>query len=421
MSLGSSSPLSQTRGVSLGLAMWFIAVLAPLILPEKACTLVYLALGAAALQKRGLIGKRVLFPVLVPLLWIALLGFVRDYSAATPRFVLQDVWRALKPLAIMYVGFAAISMSVERTTFRAVAVASGAIYGLVYLALLVFNSVTRGVMPLELADVLVYGHFPEALALGLSLRNRHLLDHRSARMRQLRHLAILIALTALLLSGSRTWIMATGIMVLAGSGWMRSRGRWRAVLLGGPALALFLFTPFGQVLFSKGFDVALLELSPASYTEMSDINANWRGYEAFQGLSAYSEGTLVQKAMGQGFGAQADIGLYMNLGGTDFHQIGQFHNGYVWLLLKTGWIGLFAFGLWMWRLIGSARKLKSAHLIPDADILVGVIVTAGFTMIVVSGIYNTISNDALLLAMGGLLVPLRAGGSEVERQPKERR
>ncbi|MDE0897219.1 MAG: hypothetical protein OSB10_11630, partial [Planctomycetota bacterium] len=76
---------------------------------------------------------------------------------------------------------------------------------------------------------------------------------------------------------------------------------------------------------------------------------------------------------------------------------------------------------WMWRLIGSARKLKRAHLIADADILVGVIVTAGFTMIVVSGIYNTISNDALLLAMGGLLVPLRAGGSEVERQPKERR
>lgn len=417
-SLASLPALSDQRrglGVPTGVLTLMTAWLVPLLLPPKPCTAVYLALFGLIVIKDGLKGRRLLRYTLGPLALIAALGCLQNLTTTDLHFFAQDLWRGLKPLLILAVGFLSAASLPERLPLPLVVAAGGLAYASIYLVRLAFECAMRGAMPLDLADIVVFGHFPEALALGVCLRYPRLGREPSNALWLLRRVTVLAAVLALLLSGSRTWLVAAGVMAMAGSGWMRGRGRWRAVLLGAPILAAVLFTPFGQLLFTKGFDVALAELSPARYVEMADINDNWRGYEAYQGMQTVSRGTAAQRALGQGFGAQADIGLFMNLGGAEFHEIGQFHNGYVWLILKAGWVGLALFGFWIWRLYQLARGLKRRELTERADLLQGIALTLMFTTLVVSGIFNPLSNDALLLAIGALAAPLAAPRSSASR------
>ena len=73
---------------------------------------------------------------------------------------------------------------------------------------------------------------------------------------------------------------------------------------------------------------------------LDDINDNWRGYEAYQGLLKYYSGTDLQKTLGYGFNAKIDLNIIMKLAGQDYDKVPVLHNEYVTLLVKTGWVGL---------------------------------------------------------------------------------
>lgn len=77
-----------------------------------------------------------------------------------------------------------------------------------------------------------------------------------------------------------------------------------------------------------------------STASLQEINENWRGYEAYQGLLKFNDGTSLQKTFGYGFGALVDLGLVMRLGGQDYEKVPFLHNGYVTLLVKCGILGV---------------------------------------------------------------------------------
>jgi hypothetical protein len=71
-----------------------------------------------------------------------------------------------------------------------------------------------------------------------------------------------------------------------------------------------------------------------------DIQANWRGYEAYQGLMKFSQGSTFQKLFGYGFSEKVDLGITIQLAGADYDQVPILHNEYVTLLVKCGIAGL---------------------------------------------------------------------------------
>jgi len=81
-----------------------------------------------------------------------------------------------------------------------------------------------------------------------------------------------------------------------------------------------------------------------------DIQENWRGYEAYQGMLKFDEGNRLQQMFGYGFGARVDLGLIMKLGGKDYEDVPILHNEYVMLLVKTGIVGLLLYLLFLYRL-----------------------------------------------------------------------
>ncbi len=396
--------LAGTRGtVSLGRSAFALAVLSGLLLPAEVCTLLYAALAGLLLARQGRFAWHPLAGLVTPLAGLFLLGVWVDAGAVDGWAFAQDVWRVLKPALLLVLGFTAVRGARGGVSFPRSFVLVGLCYALVYLVRLAQAALAAGVAPLELADTLVVGHFPEALTLGVCLQGGRLGTSSRRAGWLLRRGAFLCAALALALSGSRTWILCALLLLLAGAGWMRTRGRWQVVLLALALLAAVLVTPFGATLFTKGFDVALAEISPARYTTLGDIHENWRGYESWQALRAFAGGTPLQQVFGQGFGAQADLGLTMELGGVDFHEIGQFHNGLIWVLLKTGYAGLLVLALWFFRQFRLCRRLAAQGERAAADLCLGVVLSLCLTTIVVAGVFNPLSNDPLVLALGGFL------------------
>lgn len=79
-----------------------------------------------------------------------------------------------------------------------------------------------------------------------------------------------------------------------------------------------------------------------------DIQANWRGYEAYQGLLKFYAGTDLQKTIGYGFSTKIDLGITMQLAGADYDQVPIMHNEYVMLLVKCGVVGLVLYVIFLY-------------------------------------------------------------------------
>jgi len=81
-----------------------------------------------------------------------------------------------------------------------------------------------------------------------------------------------------------------------------------------------------------------------------EIQDHWRGYEAYQGLLKYFEGSRIQKLFGYGFNTRVDLGITMKLAGEDYNEVPILHNEYVTLLVKCGVIGLLLYLTFLYRL-----------------------------------------------------------------------
>ncbi|HUQ65724.1 MAG TPA: hypothetical protein VM101_06205, partial [Flavitalea sp.] len=92
------------------------------------------------------------------------------------------------------------------------------------------------------------------------------------------------------------------------------------------------------------------------HASLAQIQDNWRGYEAYQGMMKFDEGNALQHMFGFGFGARVDLGLIMKLGGKYYENAPILHNEYVMLLVKTGVIGLLLYLLFLYIL--GFKRLK---------------------------------------------------------------
>lgn len=127
-------------------------------------------------------------------------------------------------------------------------------------------------------------------------------------------------------------------------------------------IALISFAPknesglFGE-LYNKFANIpneVLWDASRNTNASSADITHNWRGYESYQGLLKFYEGTDLQKVFGYGLGALVDLNLEMVLGGTAFTEIPVLHNGYVEVLVKEGIAGVILYLLFL-HMIGFSK------------------------------------------------------------------
>jgi len=158
------------------------------------------------------------------------------------------------------------------------------------------------------------------------------------------------------------------------------------------------------ITFEEKFLHSLDEITVKDYgDDAAAINNNWRGYEAFLGLSKYYTGNIGELFLGLGYGAYVESPYWL-FQGKKLEYLPIFHNGYITILLKTGFVGLILFFAFLYILLQTAneviRKPQNREIELLAMLLQAMVFLILFYTFVVHGIFQTTVPVLNLLLIG---------------------
>lgn len=146
------------------------------------------------------------------------------------------------------------------------------------------------------------------------------------------------------------------------------------------------------------------EVSIGQYTSEQDINMQYRGYESFMALKGYTEGDTKNWIFG-GLGKLIDLKTFVRLGeDTDFQFIPVLHNGWLYILVKTGIVGIMVYAaVFLSLIIINWRKYADNTGPPIirlfAALAVGCIISLLLTNYIVTAFFN-VEMSVLMITLG---------------------
>lgn len=154
------------------------------------------------------------------------------------------------------------------------------------------------------------------------------------------------------------------------------------------SILIFFFN--GNQLNDK-FDSSIQEITNTKFESERDITIYWRAFEVYRALLSFEQSSMINKVFGSGFGKTIDLGGTFALGNVDYNSILRFHNGYIYILTKAGFVGLTAIILFYLKIIKAniiVRRNDLQKNIFIKKIILGMSITLLFTTIVAGGILN---------------------------------
>jgi hypothetical protein len=232
--------------------------------------------------------------------------------------------------------------------------------------------------------------------------------------------ALFLCSLSVVLSFSRTLTLVMLVGGLAAAGffarreWLRVGMLLLAVLAGLLVLREAVDTTSVQARNSFVGKLArsLDEMQSFERMSVKEINDNWRGYETQRAVATWRSGNAAQLLFGQGFGAMVDLGLFQNLTRNPrdaVRYIPIFHNGYAYVLVKTGLVGLALYVAALVLLYFHGRRHALAADPAErrhGRLLQGCALILAVTTWVVSGAFNKFDLFAFLLMTGYVLAAL---------------
>ncbi len=343
----------------------------------------------------------------------------------TPQDAGKDLWYLINPIVYIAFGYLLFEQIGSWQRFMQPFL----LIGLTTAVYSVYNLYTnRGLLLLSQSvesyrQIAGFGFGQAAIPIVLLLlaRRSGLPSGTVDRHRYLRILLYVSGSVAIVLSLSRTIILVllSGVVLrlrlrtvrkalLAGSG-LRLLGL--SALLG---VGIYLFA--GSSFRPGGFFVdkvlhASDEVQIQHYDTYGEINDNWRGFEAYRALRTYDTFSPREKIMGGGIGAFVDLGFAMALSPTEsLRMIPTTHNGYAYLLVKTGIVGLCLFAVFLfqiWRLGWINRRSHDPIRSFVGYVLIWTAVDFAMTQAVITGIYNKAALAPNLVLLGAACCSLR--------------
>lgn len=324
--------------------------------------------------------------------------------------ILRDVSYALTPISLMFIGFwAADNKKMWSLIFKIVTIC-GFVFAIVHLTAFVQSPELLSASVNEVRDTVGPGSggiVVLSLVLGL-FQNR--LGLESVFPRFFPRLIVLpVLMISFVLSYSRTEFIVFIMLSLTLLGWLTPIN-WR--LVGVIVLVLVGFvliavtTPASEEgTFRSKLAMSMTELVVSNYEDLTDINEHWRGFETYRALVTFLSGSVFQQVFGQGFGALVDLGFVKDFGkvvGVQLQYIPILHNGYAYVLIKTGLLGLVLYATFYINVIRFAARScdennKEQRFL--ARLLLGCVLSLILVMYVVGGMAET-AEPALVLLLG---------------------
>ncbi len=384
-------------------------IVIPSVLPAELFSPILVLTGLFMLILNGGKIKISYLKIVFPLLLILLIGCI-GLSNHSNRHIIRDVTYALTPISLLFAGYYFSDSRITLQKIFKIIVFISLIFSLIHL----FQFLVNPLLLLEKIDIIRQKIFNPAgeiiilsLILGL-LQYRLGFDNLFPRYIP-RFIGIPLLLLSFVLSFSRVGSVIAITLFLSFIG-SSIRINWKSILslvvLSLSFIFFILTTPAYETgTFRSKVSQSITEIAVSDYQDMSDINQKWRGYETYRALLKFSKEGIAGKILGSGFGSVVDLGITIKLGDSYLSEIPIFHNGYAYLLVKTGLFGLGCYLIFYFRLLKYSFKFKktgNTEYVVLAQILLGFTLSMILSMYVVGGIAE-IHNSELLFLSGFVL------------------
>jgi len=417
------APALVIKKGTLAKAVLFFFMLAPAFAPAELISVLMLLVFAAVFVLSGFKMHKGMLVLAAPIVLLMAVGIAGSYRNV-PYDIIKDIWYVMNPLLAMMTGYLLMKgigglKSLFRITVLAASVA--AVMHISYFIVspgLIFEPVD------SIRAEAGRGFFITVLAIAV------MAACRKERMKLMSGPAaavfFFLSFSSVVLAFSRTLWISLAVMAVVVLGFLTARNLEKLAALVMIAAGLFAyvyFTPDSQL---SGPDMTLRgkmahsvkEVIVSDYWRLADINENWRGYESFMAIQTYLDGDGVQYAIGWGFGKLVDLGIYMNLGGEDLRFIPIFHNGYLFVLVKAGVLGLILYLYFLASLLLSGKKAVNSpseekRLAGRLIIAIGLVLFA--TTFVIAGFFNKSALIPAILLLGALVCFCWSASAQAER------
>lgn len=354
--------------------------------------------------------QRSYFRLVWPLLVVLATEFI-GISGHESRDIFRDIAYALMPISLIFMGYWMVGTRRMWPIFLKVMVMCSFVISLIHLSafaqnpeLLINESMDVRKTVGGTGDLVIL-----VLVLGL-LQQRLGINDLFPKLAP-RFIVIPMLLASIILSYSRTNYLVGIILSLSLLG-LVSQLSHRFILSIAAIMVSFtilvVVTPKDEEGTFRGKIVnSISEIMVSDYQDMAGINKNWRGFEAQKAVDTFLSGNIQQQVFGQGLGALVDLGFFIPLGGEGdviFRYIPVIHNGYAYILVKAGLLGLFCYALFYISII--RYTVRNSHTTNSEQIflvrlMMGCILSLAFSMLVVGGMAEA-HNAELLLLLGYL-------------------
>lgn len=333
--------------------------------------------------------------LIIPIVISFLIGFTKHGTYDT----FKDVYYFLSPVFTTYVGCLIArraSIDVLKRSFLIVGIATALVY-----IIQVFASVGGlALVDPRSARYTTNAYVSCAIFLSIGVLLWGLITETTNTRRQyIRYvLMFFINFIAIYISGSRTyWLAAIVFMVVVSWTYIKKR------LVRFGIIGIIVLTGIGAIIAKNPNNTTVKvilhssdEMSATNFTTAAERNNNYRAYERYRAMKQFNGYPLLEKAFGGGFGEKID----MVISPVGARYIPILHNGYPYMLIKTGYFGMicfFLFGFLLIRMMLFHRNYGSSDVRMLCYLAIGGIIVSFVINASVWGLFNNGYNILLML------------------------
>ena len=348
-----------------------------------------------------------LFSFLLPLIIYLIIGTLSINSNDSSN-VIKDYYYILKPIFCLLLGFLMILTINDYKKFIKILLTTGTLLSIIRIfQFLLFVLFEQGNMDIyEFRNIYGSGSMVSILLLTLI----HLLWKYNDKTVSKNTLMItgIINLLSVLLSFARVYIIILFISFFIISELyklLKIKNILRIAIFSSFIFFIIAisFNIFENSLFKDKISKTFEELVIKDYSGSVDINLFWRGYESYKGIEVYSNSSWPEFFIGRGFGYLLNLGFVQTLRDEPMQYIPILHNGYVYILLKTGFLGLLCY-LWFFiSLLRNKIQNKDKYNIINQKFLMVTSIILLITTFVDTGLFNKDMYIPFHIILGSLI------------------
>lgn len=353
--------------------------------------------------------------IIWPLVACIIFGVIISLSEAALTFnSVKGFYYESRPVLIFVIAYAMGRYIVDLRSIFVVFYLSSIILSVVYILNYYLTGDAAYMTRFDLRSVVGAGYL--TVGIGISLGIFELLRGRFSRLSVV---TVLLGAVCVGLSDSRTAMLI--IIIYTIIFYLPALMNPLAAVLT-TAIIFIVTTPAITLFVDEGTLVSLIYEFPSSLSELIavmrytdfEIHTGWRGYETYQAFEFMRDQNIFNRIFGTGLHTEVPLGFYIILGGDDMNSIPIFHNGFSFVFVRAGYLGILLY-IYQMYLFSKAATGYGLTRLNDSRYFKYFIFAGVFSLIIITpligGVYST-SGSSILFLIAFFIGSMRARSRE---------